>query len=309
MNDTNMKNYSNKLIWLFAFTLISLTACSSVITPTPDAPNTPDVPPSNPTPSLIAASPTPVQAAAVVNGEIITLAAFQASLARFLDAQAQVGTLLATEDSNTRVLDELIDRLLLAQFARSSGFTAEDSLVEQRVEQLVEDVGGEEALAAWMAANYYSPVSFSEELRLELEAAWMRDQIIADVPESAKQVLARQVLLNTSFEAERLYNQLQSGTSFDIIVTNNDPLGLGYLGWFPHGYLIDQELEEAAFALQPGEYSQVIETRLGFHIIQVLDYDPDRELSADARLTFQTRLIQTWLDEKRSQSQIDIRLP
>lgn len=304
-----MNNYTSKFSRLTTIALISFTACSSEITPTPTAENTQGVSPSSPTASLIAASPTAVQAAAVVNGESISLAVFRASLARFLDAQEQVGTLLATNDSNTRVLDELIDRLLLAQAARSSGFIAEDNLVEQRLQQLIEDVGGQEVLTAWMAANYYSPANFSEELRLEIEAAWMRDQIITDIPEYAEQILARQVLLNTSFEAERLYNQLQTGTSFDIIVTNNDPLGLGYLGWFPRGYLIDQELEGAAFALQPGEYSQVVETRLGFHIIQVLDYDPERELSADARLTFQTRLIQSWLNEKRTQSQVDIRLP
>ena len=39
-----------------------------------------------------------------------------------------------------------------------------------------------------------------------------------------------------------------------------DPVAEGELGWFPRGYLFDKELEDAAFGLQAGEYSQVIET-------------------------------------------------
>ena len=304
-----MKNRIFESACLFTLAAFALAACSipstQVSTPAQNL-STPTIVPS---PIPVDPSPTPVEIAAVVNDDIIPLSAYQSSLARYEAAQELVGTLLATEDIQTRVLDDLIARLLLAQAARSSGFTAEETLVEQRLETLTQQVGGQDALAAWMAANYYTPGSFREELTLEMEAAWMRDQIAASVPERAEQVLARQVLLNTSFEAERLYIQLESGASFDIIVANNDPQGLGYLGWFPRGYLIDQELEEAAFALQPGEYSQVIETRLGFHIVQVLDYDPERELSPDARLTYQTRQIQAWLEEQRSQSQIEIRVP
>jgi peptidyl-prolyl cis-trans isomerase SurA len=58
---------------------------------------------------------------------------------------------------------------------------------------------------------------------------------------------------------------------------SNDPgtaiIG-GEMGWFPRGKLFP-EFEKAAFALQKGELSKVIETPLGFHIIQTIDKTKD----------------------------------
>ena len=66
---------------------------------------------------------------------------------------------------------------------------------------------------------------------------------------------------------------------------------------------------EAAFSLPPGAFSEVIETEIGYHILLVLDYDPDRPLSSDARLTLQARALTDWLVQKRGESQIEVFLP
>ena len=289
--------------------LIVLAACdfsqpaATQAAPTPQTPSAiPDTPSGEP-------STAPSELAALVNGEAVLLPDFEANLARFQAAQTELGTLLATEDASARVLADMIDRLLLAQGARQEGFVLDESSVAERVNKLEQQAGGAEAFAAWMDANFYTPESFRRDLALEMEAAWMRQQILAALPETAEQVLARQVLFYTPFEADRVYDQLESGTPFDTIVTNNDPDGLGYLGWFPRGYLLDPELEEAAFALQPGQYSPVIQTKLGYHILQVLDRDPARPLSPDARLVFSARLLEQWLADKRTQSQIQNLLP
>jgi len=63
-----------------------------------------------------------VPLAATVNGEEITLAEYQDELKRY---QAEVGTELATE-AEQRVLNELIDQLLLAQGAAEAGYLADE---------------------------------------------------------------------------------------------------------------------------------------------------------------------------------------
>jgi peptidyl-prolyl cis-trans isomerase C len=267
---------------------------------------TPADTPSETLPAAEQVTPTQPTMAALVNGEGISSTALNAHLGRYIDAQNQVGTLLASENPQAAVLHDLIDRLLLAQGAREAGFGLTESMVEERLARIIEQTDGQESFEQWMVENHYTVGSFREELRLEIEAAWMREQIISKVPTSAEQVLARQVLLNESFQAERLFGQLEGGAPFEQIVANNDPQRLGTLGWFPRGYLLQKAVEDAAFALQPGEYSDVIETELGFHIIEVMDRDPDRPLNPQALLTLQLKALEDWLAERRAQSTIEI---
>lgn len=224
-------------------------------------------------------------------------------------AQTQTGTLLATDNVEQIVLDDLIDRMLLAQGARAAGFTVDDATVEERLNTVIEQAGGQASFDAWLTAQGFTPESFRQELKLEIEAGHMRSEIAAGVPSTAEQVEARQILLNDQFQAERLLGQLESGTSFETVVQNNDPQRLGTLGWFPRGYLLQPEVEEAAFALQPGEHSQVVQSALGFHLIEVIARDPARLLSPQALLALQLQAVQAWLQTQRAQSTIEIQNP
>jgi peptidyl-prolyl cis-trans isomerase C len=78
----------------------------------------------------------------------------------------------------------------------------------------------------------------------------------------------------------------------------------GELGWFPRGYLLEPSLEEAAFVLQPGQYSDVIQTQAGYHILYLEERDPARPLSPDALLTLQERAVQDWLAKRKTESKI-----
>jgi len=247
-------------------------------------------------------SATPVPVVAIVNGEAISLASYQAELERF---QAALGTQLATEDQQ-KALNSLIDDLLLAQAALEDGFSVDDALLQERYDRLVAGVGGQQALQDWMAANQYTEETFRQDLARSIAAAWMRDQIIAEVPEVADQIHARQILLYNSDEANQALAELRAGADFADLAAQFDPLTKGELGWFPRGYLIDPALEQAVFELQPGGYTQVIETPSGFHIVQVIERDPQRPLSPDAKLVLQGQALADWLAERREQSEIQI---
>ena len=285
--------------------MLLLAACRGVVeTPTP-VPATPLPAQPTQTSTPFQPSPTPQPLAARVNGEAITLARYQAERARY---QAAVGTQLATEDEQ-RVINDMVDQTLLAQAAAEAGFEVDAAAVQSRIEQLIAQLGSDQALVDWMAANGYTEDSFREDLAKSLAVAWMRDKIVSSVPTTAEQVHARQILLYNSEDANKALAEISSGKDFAALAAQYDPVAKGDLGWFPRGYLLDQKLEEAAFSLQPGETSQVIETKIGYHILQVIERDPARKLEADARLTLQMQALEQWLADHRANSEIQILLP
>jgi peptidyl-prolyl cis-trans isomerase C len=278
-------------------TAASLPSATSTLTPTKTSTPTPFPP-----------SPTPEPLAASVNGEEISLAEYQSELARYHASQPSSDA-NAAYDNGARVLDDLIDQVLLAQGARENGFTVDDTLVQDHLDRLVDQVGGEGPFAAWLADQGYTQDSFRPALARAIAAAWMRDQIIAKVPDTAEQVHARQILLYNSDQAEQVLAELDAGKDFATLSATYSPATLGELGWFPRGYLSSSAVEEAAFSLQPGEHSQVIESEIGFQIIEVIERIPDRPLDPDARMVLQEKALQDWLAMKRDQSEIEIFLP
>jgi peptidyl-prolyl cis-trans isomerase C len=282
--------------------------------------------PAQPTPTAAppadTATPTAIPAIALVNGEPISLAAYQAELARLQAALSDPtvlatgaptgipngtpdGTELATENEQ-RALDALVDQMLLAQGAAEAGFSVDNATLQERYDRLAAALGSIQALQGWMAENGYTEESFREDLSRAIAAAWMRDQVIGAVPEATEQVHARQILLPTAEEADQALADLRGGKDFTEAAAEYDPVAKGELGWFPRGYLFDATLEEAAFALQAGEYSAVIETPAGFHILQVIERSAQQPLSPDARYILQERALQDWLAQRRSQSDIQV---
>jgi peptidyl-prolyl cis-trans isomerase C len=295
------------ITWLFAAALF-LTACKSATqTPPNDVLKATTVSPTGPssTSTPFQPSPTPQPLAAQVNGTGIPLQDYQAELARY---QASTGTQLATEDKQ-RVLNDLIDQTLLAQGAAEKGFTVETSLLDQRIADLTQRLGGKEALSTWMAGNGYLTDTFRADLARSIAAAWMRDQISASVPQAAEQVHARQILVFDPDQAQKVVDQLNGGANFDQLAAQYDPVKEGDLGWFPRGYLPDAGLDQAVFSLQPNQHSQVIQTPAGYCILEVIERQSNRPLDPDARLALQSQAVQKWLQDRRAKSQIQVLLP
>jgi peptidyl-prolyl cis-trans isomerase C len=297
--------YTKGLFSLAVFVFL-ITACRpAAVQPTLASPG---VAASTPTPVLTAtaspASPTATEAPLVarVNGEGITLAEFETELSLYHQATG----LEPSQEDQQRVLDSLIDQSLLAQAASEKGFTVDETKLQTRLDALASNLGGEAALAQWIDDHGYSSQTFQQSLVTAVAAAWMRDQVTGAVPPTAEQVHARQILVYDAKTADEIFTQLQAGNDFANLANQYDPVTGGDLGWFPRGYLPDANLETAAFALQPGQYSPVVQTVAGFHILQVTERDAQHPLTPEALLVLQGQALQSWLVDQRQQSDIQI---
>lgn len=251
---------------------------------------------------------TPIPMAVFVNGFGITLEEYEAELQRYLAAQQKIDS-EAEIDAGNFVLEDMIAQVLLAQGAERNGFELGESEYQARLSDLVAAAGGEDIYNSWLQDQGYSEDSFRKALERSIKSAWMRDQILAGVPRTAEQVHVRQILLYNSDQASDALAEIESGRDFATVAASYDPITFGDLGWFPRNFLPHPAIEEDAFNLQPGEHSQVIETSVGFHIIQVVEKDLDRRLSPEAFLIWQEIALRDWVAMQREQSDIIIVSP
>jgi parvulin-like peptidyl-prolyl isomerase len=82
---------------------------------------------------------------------------------------------------------------------------------------------------------------------------------------------AAHILVEQEFEAQDLIKKLADGESFEELAQkfSKCPSGKqgGDLGPFGKGQMV-APFEEAAFALEPGEISQPVQTQFGYHLIK-----------------------------------------
>lgn len=284
-------------IFLTLFFALGLSACASFFPPEPTVTPTVTLTPEPPT-----ATPEPM--ALTVNGEGITVVEFNAEVQRYLTSQTNLGKTISAEEAVKTVTEDLTAQLLLAEAARENGFRLDEEALKARVDSLAAQVGGVEALSAWQSEHGYSEQAFRSALKRSAESAWMRDKILAEVPSTAEQVHVQQILLYNQDTALSFLTQLNGGANFDELALRADPLTRGDLGWVPRGYLLEPKIEEAAFSLAPGTYSDVIATDVGFHIVRVLERDSQRPLSPDAYLSLQDLALKNWVAEQRQKANI-----
>lgn len=294
-----LKPFQTTLVLLAV--ILTLTACNGSQTPPGDTTLPPNTAVTNTADPVTA---TPIPLALTVNGEGITVAEYEAEIQRYIAAQNAAGRTPTAQEAAQAVLDELIAQVLLAQGAQQAGYIVDDGMLETRINALAEQLGNPAALQQWQTENGYSPESFRAALKRALAAAWMRDQIAAQVPPTLEQVHVQQILAFTEESAQRALDRLNSGVDFDTLAALYDPTTRGDLGWFPRGYLLEPAVEEAAFALHPGEISPIIKSGVGYHIITVLARETNRPLSPDALRALQNRAVQAWVAQQREQSTI-----
>jgi parvulin-like peptidyl-prolyl isomerase len=237
-----------------------------------------------------------------VNGEAITLAVFEREIARYETAQATLGIDLATLGNyRAEVIEQLIDLTLLAQFAINQGMELSEAELDERFQA---------ATASNGVAAGYTADEYRSELRREILASRTIGAITDVLPSLIEHTSARHILVATLEEAESLLDELANGADFGTlaVIHSRDPSSRpagGELGWFPKGLLTMPEVEEAAFSLQPGEVSGVIESALGFHILEVLGRE-DRPLVGEILTDYRVAAVDEWLADQRQRAEIEI---
>ncbi len=293
-----------KIALLSGFILLS--GCARQTTLTPVHPATTQEPAVRVEPTV---TPTSLPMALKVNGEGILLSEYESELSRLRAALTELGQEMTPEEQKERVLGNFTDELLLAQAAGKSGFTVTDEEVQARIDRLATDMGGAEKLAEWQSINGYTDETFRVALKRAIAVAWQRDTIVNNVPETAEQIHARQLFFKNEANAIAALAQLKKGIDFSTLARQQDDVLGGDLGWFPRGVLTQPEVEEVVFAMQPGETSEIIASNLGYHILNVIEREPDHPLSTEARLILQEKALASWIENARASSTIEILVP
>jgi len=260
--------------------------------------------------------------AARVNGEGITRARLQSSV----DVQARAGYGNMTQPAafkklQRQILDQLIAQELLWQEAKRTGFVATPAEVDQAVAQLRANYQSDDAYELELERNGFTPESYREDLKRRISVRHWAQETFADAVAVSdeevhefymanqdkfiqpEQINARHVLIKVAPDAdesevaaarqaiEQILAEAKAGADFAALAKEHSqgpsaPRG-GDLGFFSRGQMV-KPFEDAAFALQPGEISDVVRTRFGFHIIK-LEARHEQQVVAEAKAAASVR--------------------
>ena len=286
---------------------------SEETTPRPTNTAVPEVVPPPATATIARPSPTATSErplAAVVDGQPIFLADYQEQVARFEAAMAGQGFDLESEDGKAmlaqmrrQVLDSMIEQVLIQQAAAQEGVAISEEELETVIQESIEEGGGQASFEEWLRTSDLTYEDFREEIRFQLLAQAIFERITGSVPTTGAQVHARHILVQTEDEAQAVLTRLQAGEDFAALArersqNENTREAGGDLGFFHRGQLISPELEEAAFALQPGQISGVVQSQFGYHVVQVLEKVPDRPLPLELLNALKEQAFARWMQQQ-----------
>jgi parvulin-like peptidyl-prolyl isomerase len=244
----------------------------------------------------------------LVNGQPITIADYERELERYRASLAAQGIDPNSQDGQEKlnqarewILDILIEQALTAQAAEQAGIEVTEAQVEEDIEAMVAESGGEEAFRAKLEGWGETYEDARREVYAQLIGMAITERIVAEVSDSVEQVHARHILVDTAEEAKHIRAQLEAGADFAALakahsLDESTRDNGGDLGYFPRGILLSAEVEDAAFSLQPGQFSDVITSALGYHIVQVVERDPNRSISPENLQFLRERAVQEWVE-------------
>jgi peptidyl-prolyl cis-trans isomerase C len=240
---------------------------------------------------------------AAVNGEPITVEEFQKALDEIKGEEK--GFLAINERTGTikrELLERMIDFKLLLQEAKKKRIVLDPKVIEASVKLISDQYppGGieEELLKQGKSLETYKQDTRTSLLLHKLLKREVVDRIAVSHQEIAKyyqehindfrepeQVRVRQIVTKSEDEAAELRKRILRGESFEALARDHS-LGPeakdgGDLGYFPKGRM-PPDIEEACFNLWSSHVSKVVGSPYGFHLFQLVDRRPARELSLEA---------------------------
>ena len=245
------------------------------------------------------------------------------------------GTQLDRNDVINRAVRRLVDSRLLGQEARRRNLKSDDVRVEARMVQIEEQAGGRAGLESAlgnMGATYdqlRSSVSETDlvqtfaQTQIEPQVTVTDEEVVAFYnanPEMfarpdmvrARHILARLMPNSTPEQKESVraraaaaHQRVVAGEDFVIVAreVSDGPNAAdgGDTGFFTQDSMVPA-LADAAFTLQIGEISDVIQTQFGFHILKLMEKRPASTMSLEeARAPVKRLLVENGSGQKLSE--------
>src|SRR5680860_475666 len=187
------------------------------------------------------------------------------------------------------ILEQLIDYELLYQQSQKEKVKIHSDEINLEIDKTKDNFSSPEEFNAALKANNITLVQLKEDIKKQLminsileetkNQISIHDEELLEYYNENKeslfepeQVHARHILVETEEEANILLLQLKEGlTDFAELAKEKSigpsaPSG-GDLGFFSRGQMV-KEFEDAAFSLEQGEISNVVQTEFGYHIIK-----------------------------------------
>jgi len=202
----------------------------------------------------------------------ITMADFN----RWVSYNPEAGreALLKDNKKKANMLHQIITGMVIADIARKEKFDTRPD-IREKMDHMINNFLTLEYLDKVVSARVTAP----EE---DILAYYKKN---SDRFMDRKKISARHILIKTGSEssteeragarakAEGLLKRIRDGENFESLAREfSDDGGSkeqgGSLGWFSRGRMV-REFDQVAFSLEPGQVSDIVETKFGYHIIRV----------------------------------------
>jgi peptidyl-prolyl cis-trans isomerase C len=231
-------------------------------------------------------------------------------------------------------LDRLITYTVLKQEARARNISVPDADVEEQMKQMRSQFQSEEAFQTALAARGMSVERLRTDARDDMGIKKMLDTEVASAPVATdaevhefyeknpekfkreEAVRASHILIKVDQTADesakkkaraaidRILKRARAEEDFAQLAKAHSDDGSaaqgGDLNYFARGQMVPA-FDQAAFALQPGQISEVVTTQFGYHIIKVID----RRASATVPLEEVSDRVKQFLTEQKKQERAD----